>query len=100
MELNEALVNAVISDQPKIVTALLNQGANPNHKQTEEQLTPLHLAALYNAEHVIEPLLKAGADPSATTKHDGITARDIAIQHQFHKFSALIASMQTAIAYA
>lgn len=68
-ELNRQLIEAVISNDPKAVQHLIEQGADPNCFEDEAQIRPLHFASLYNAAKVIPMLILAGADIHAVTEY-------------------------------
>lgn len=70
LNLNKALLDAVIGDHLQTAKDLLEQGADPNFFEDEAQIRPLHFAALYNAPEVIPLLVVAGADMLATTEHN------------------------------
>jgi cytohesin len=71
--------NKITSMDAKIVETLLNEGLDPNAKQTEdeefadgEEETPLHKATQSSgdsARKVVEALLSHGADPNVENKH-------------------------------
>ncbi|MCP4784445.1 MAG: ankyrin repeat domain-containing protein, partial [Fuerstiella sp.] len=61
---------------------LLQFNANPNIPDRVHGLTPLHLAATFNADEMMLELTKAGADP-AQTRRNGESAIDIL--KRFHK---------------
>ncbi|MDC0288119.1 acyltransferase family protein [Rubripirellula sp.] len=61
---------------------LLKFKANPNIPDRVHGLTPLHLAATFNADEMMLELTKAGADP-AQTRRNGESAIDIL--KRFHK---------------
>ncbi len=88
---NEALLDAVINDQPITVKDLLSNGADPNYEESQtDKLKPLHFAALYNAKKVVPVLVTAGADVHAKTGYDGITPLQIATQHRFREMTRLL----------
>jgi ankyrin repeat protein len=90
---NEALLQAVINNEPLQVKDLLDQGADPNFFECpKEKIRLIHFAALYDARRVIPPLIEAGADLHAKTGNDGVTALDIAKQHSFRKTAKLLKS--------
>jgi hypothetical protein len=64
------LFEAVRTGSLKDVTRLLNGGASL-HITDSNGWTPLHIAAVWNQAHLIEPLFIAGADLEAKTPTDG-----------------------------
>lgn len=48
--------------------ALLQRGANVNTASDGDAHTPLHYAAYYGRENVVETLLRAGADTEALNR--------------------------------
>lgn len=74
------LIEAVVQNNSDEVKKLLNAGVNPNHYEDLAKLYPIHFAALYNALDVVPLLVKAGADATAKSS-EGITAMEIAKQH-------------------
>lgn len=52
----------VSDNNPEIVTLLLNKGGDPNNTNIEENLTPLHLSALYDFDIVMDVLIKFGGN--------------------------------------
>lgn len=92
---NEALLDAIINDQPIAVEDLLSNGADPNYEEScSDKLKPLHYAALYNAKKVVPVLVTAGADVNAKAGFDGITALEIATQHRFRDMTRLLTQLQ------
>ncbi len=77
----ELLISAVIDNNWNTVKQLLSAGNDPNCYLDNDQITPLHFAAQYNALHSANILLKYGADPKLQTRPDGYTALDIAKLH-------------------
>lgn len=92
-ELSSCLIQAVIKNDVKKVSHLLNQGADPNSAVDHANVTPLHYAAQNNALEVIPLLVEAGATLDAETEPDGYTATKIAILHGNDRIA------QTLIAY-
>jgi len=83
-QMNAALLDAVISNQPEQVKQLLEQGADPNFFEDEAQIRPLHFAAVYDSADVVSLLVLAGADIHATTEyHD--TPLSVAKRHGHNK---------------
>ena len=69
---------AVDADNPAVIEALLNTGADPNSR-TDDGSTPLHYAASYNENPaVVQALLDAGANLEARRK-DGQTPVSLAL---------------------
>lgn len=91
--LSSRLVKAVIDNNVKLVSELLNDGADPNIVLDRANVTPLHYAAQNNALEVIPLLVEAGAILGAQTEPDGYTAMEIAFIHGHHRIA------QTLIAY-
>lgn len=91
--LTNHLVRAVVHNDVKKVSDLLNQGADPNHTLDIAQITALHYAAQSNSLEVIPLLVEAGAFLEAQTEPDGHTALEIAFLHGHDKIA------QTLIAY-
>ncbi len=56
------LQRAIKEKQYDAVKALLEKGANPNHKRQDE-ITPYHLAVLVGDVRILKEVLEAGADP-------------------------------------
>jgi len=79
--LSNHLVEAVIDNDVKRVSGLLNRGADPNITFDGAGVTPLHYAAQNNALEVIPLLIEAGAFLEAQTEPDGYTATKIAFIH-------------------
>lgn len=52
----------VSDNDPEIVKLLLNKGGDPNNTNIEENLTPLHLSALYDFDIVMDVLIKVGGN--------------------------------------
>ncbi len=61
---------------------LLQLNANPNIPDQVHGLTPLHLAATFNADKMMKELIQAGADPTQT-RQSGENAVDLL--RQFHR---------------
>jgi len=91
--LSNHLVKAVIANDVKLVSELLNLGADPNWSLDTASVTPLHHAAQNNSLEVIPLLVEAGALLEAQTEPDGYTATEIALLHGNHRIA------QTLIAY-
>lgn len=90
--LSNHLIEAVISNDVKKVSELLNRGADPNSTLDTASITPLHYAAQNNALEVIPLLVEAGAVLEAQTEPDGYTATEVAFIHGNHRLAqALIA---------
>lgn len=95
MKINETIIQAVIDNQAQQVIELLDQGADPNSfENANEKITLLHLAALYGADKVIEPLIRAGADIDARTANNGVTPLEIAKQHRFKQTMSILEQMR------
>ena len=90
--LSNYLIKAVIDNNVKLVSELLNSGADPNSVLDTANITPLHYAAQSNALEVIPLLVEAGAMLEAQTEPDGYTPMEIAFIHGHHRIAqALIA---------
>ncbi|XP_050725076.1 transient receptor potential cation channel protein painless-like isoform X3 [Eriocheir sinensis] len=81
-----ALQIAAKNNFPKLVTALLEAGADPNIHQNSIsfQRCPLHYAAKNGNAEVVKALLKKGADPNAKDEF-GHTALHYASENNFPK---------------
>lgn len=79
--LSNRLIKAVIANDVKLVSELLNRGADPNTSLDTASVTPLHYAAQNNSLEVIPLLVEAGAFLEAQTEPDGYTATEIAFIH-------------------
>ncbi len=75
----QAIHAAVASNQPEVVTWLLDAGANVNARQ-QMDYTPLMGAAANARAELLDLLLARGADPALTTT-EGKTAADLAREH-------------------
>lgn len=75
-----ALLEAVIANNLNITQALLEHGTSPNFFEDSARLTPLHFAALYDADTVIPALVMAGGQLDAKSEDDQ-TPLMIAITH-------------------
>jgi len=91
--LTNHLVRAVVNNDVRKVSDLLNQGADPNNTLDTDNITALHYAAQSNSLEVIPLLVEAGAFLEAQTEPDGYTALEIAFLHRHDKIA------QTLIAY-
>jgi len=90
--LTNHLIQAVVKNDVKQVSDLLNLGADPNHTLDNSQVTALHYAAQNNSLEVIPLLVEAGSFLEAQTEPDGYTAVEIALLHGHNKVAqALIA---------
>lgn len=90
--LASCLIQAVIENNVKRVSELLNEGANPNFSMDTENVTPLHHAAQNNALEVIPLLVEAGAILQAQTEPDGYTPIEVALLHGHNRLAqALLA---------
>ena len=69
-ELSNALINAVIANNPLEVQELLEKGAQPNYCEDDAEIRSLHFAALYNCPEVVPLLVMGGADIAALTDSD------------------------------
>lgn len=87
------LIQAVVRNNVKQVSDLLNQGADPNRTLDTSRVTALHFAAQSNSLEVIPLLVEAGAFLEAQTEPDGYTALEIAFLHGHDKIA------QTLIGY-
>jgi glucan biosynthesis protein C len=67
---------------------LLQYKANPNIRDRVHGLTPLHLAATFNADEMILELTKAGADPTQT-RRNGENAMDILKRFHHREWNSL-----------
>jgi ankyrin repeat protein len=70
---DSALYSAAAYDRVEIVHLLLRRGANPNIT-TDDQQTPLQLAAYFGSTEVVEMLIAAGADVNTAETANGHTA--------------------------
>ena len=87
-----SFVRAIIKNDVRLVSDLLNSGTNPNQTLDSDGITPLHFAAQSNSLEVIPLLIEAGAVIGAQTEPDGYTALEIACIHGHLKIAqALIA---------
>jgi len=77
-ELNKKLLKAVRTPREEDVASLIKEGASV-HARNNYDRTPLHIAAAKARLDIVDLLLKAGADPFATTIIKGIekTPRDL-----------------------
>ena len=92
--LSNSLIKAVASNNVRLVSDLLNRGADPNIALDTANVTPLHYAAQNNALEVIPLLIEAGALLDTQTEPDGYTPIEIAFIHGHHRIAqALIAYM-------
>jgi len=90
--LSTRLIEAVVGNNVKEVSELLNRGADPNVALDTAHVTPLHHAAQNNALEVVPLLVEAGAALEAQTEPDGYTAMEVAFIHGNHRLAqALIA---------
>lgn len=87
----QALITAIIEDNPTKVQHLLEQGVDPNACLDEDKVTPLHFAAQYNALRSTPYLLTAGANVYAMTG-DYTTPHDIA---RLHKHTDMLKLLQS-----
>ena len=87
---------AKYNKNPKIITALINAGADINTRDSKFKRTPLHLAALWNENpEVVMVLLNAGADGKIKDR-DGITAFRIARKNRAVKKSPAYQALKDA----
>jgi TolB-like protein len=75
------LVNAILSDEPETVKALIDKGADVNEKD-QDNFTPLHWAAYYGKTDMVKILLNRGAQVNAGSTAYG-TPLIIAAQYGF-----------------
>jgi len=61
------IIDAIRAHNLEALQICLFQGQNPNQTDDAHNITPLHFAVAYHFPEAIEPLLKAGADPTART---------------------------------
>ncbi len=88
--LSQQLIDAVILNRKSDVTTLLKAGADPNYCDPQEGFRPLHYAALYGANNVVEVLIRGGADTSAKDQQNRLTPIDVAQQHERDEIRQLI----------
>ena len=81
MEINDALINAIIAEDHQQVQTLLTAGANPNMTLDRAEVRPLHFAAQTGNHDITALLLNHGADLHARTNPDGQRPFDIAKLH-------------------
>jgi ankyrin repeat protein len=74
----EAMIDAILKDDPKTVHELLHHGVDPNICLDQHHITPLHFAAQNNALHVVPLLISAGAHLNALTEPGGYRAIEVA----------------------
>jgi len=90
--LTNYLIQAVVKNDVRRVSDLLNLGADPNYTLDSSHVTVLHYAAQNNSLEVIPLLVEAGSYIEAQTEPDGQTAMEIAFLHGHDKIAqALIA---------
>ncbi len=69
------------NDNPEVIKALIEAGANPNARNSSIRLSPLHRAAKYNQNaEITEVLINMGADVNALTLGFGLTPLHFAAQ--------------------
>jgi ankyrin repeat protein len=91
------LMWAAYYNQPDIVSFLLENGAKPNVRCTNQYgtvppgSTALIMAAYYNHVQVVELLLKGGADPDVVNRA-GYTAIKYAREYGFSKVEKLLSN--------
>lgn len=71
------LLQNLRSATPRLVTTLLEQGADPNQTNAEGK-SSLHLAVARHAEEVVELLLEAGAQPNAQDRNGQTPLHEVA----------------------
>ena len=76
--IQQQLIDAIIANDPIAVKFCLEHGAKPSYCEDIAALSPIHYAAIYRSNSVIELLIMAGADISALTEDARETALDIA----------------------
>ena len=86
----EALINAIIENDPVEVRKLLERGVDPNQCLDDDKITPLHFAAQYNSMKVVPYLLAAGANVYGMTPEDFATPQDIAKLHKHTEMAKLL----------
>ncbi len=79
----EHFIEAIIADDGARVEELLHRGISANQCEDGAMVTPLHIAAQYNALQCAKILIQAGAEVDAETV-DGITPLEVARIH-FHE---------------
>ncbi|XP_050709321.1 transient receptor potential cation channel protein painless-like isoform X2 [Eriocheir sinensis] len=67
---------------PKLVTALLEAGADPNTKNLYDKFCPLHYAAKNGNVEVVKTLLEKGVDPNAKAGCYRDTALHLLVKHR------------------
>ncbi len=73
---------AALTDDPAVLTALVDAGADPNAPAAKQGATPLHAAVQHSDDPVIvEALLEAGANPNAQTAGGEWTPLHAAAEH-------------------
>lgn len=87
---NQALLDAVRVNDPIKTKFVLEQGADPNYCEDDEAYRPIHFAAMYDANLVIDILATAGADLSAKTDSESLTALEIATRYNHRPTAALL----------
>lgn len=79
-----------------IVEFLISNGAEVNAKSSMENYTPLHMASFDGHTSVAELLIASGADIHEKST-DGVTALDIATQHNHQSLVELLKKLTTEV---
>ncbi len=99
--LSSRLIKAVIENNVKLVSDLLNRGADPNTTLDSANITALHHAAQSNSLEVVPLLVEAGGKLGAQTRPEGYTPMEVAFIHGNLRIAqALIAYINEADAIA
>ncbi|WP_405485405.1 ankyrin repeat domain-containing protein [Streptomyces sp. NBC_00009] len=80
-DINDRMLAAVSGRDTAEVTTLLQQGANPNHRDAATGLTTLQTAAGLGDADTVRALIAAGADIYSADSRAGGTALHKAVQH-------------------
>ena len=78
VDINQQLLDAVIDNDPVTTQHCLERGANPNFFEDSAKIRPLHFAAIYQSDRVVNLLILAGADLNAKCDQSSETPLDIA----------------------